>query len=313
MESARRLRRRLDAADVLVCPGAHDALTAKVLDHVGFDAIYMTGYGTSLSRTGHPDAGLITMTEMLANARAIQQRISVPLIADADTGFGNAINLIRTVEEYITAGIAGIQLEDQQFPKRCGHVEGRQVVGAEEAVGKVAAAADTRDAADGDIVIIARTDARGAVDGSVDAAIDRANAFLSVGADVAFVEGLVDLDEARTVAAAVDGPLLYNATGISPLADATTLTEAGFDILLYPGISTRATILAMLDVAEGIRSDGSAAVRELYAAMEDAPIGSLHEFSGFPQIVEWEERYLPEGELQKYEDTLGEFLADDGA
>lgn len=313
MEAAQRLRRRLDGPEVLVCPGAHDALTAKVLDQVGFDAIYMTGYGTSLSRTGHPDVGLITMTEMLANARAIQQTVSVPLIADADTGFGNAINLIRTVEEYITAGIAGIQLEDQQFPKRCGHVEGRQVVSAEEAIGKVSAAVDTRDASEGDIVIVARTDARGAVDGSVETAIDRANAFLAVGADVAFVEGIVDLEEAKTVAAGVDGPLLYNATGISPLADAADLEELGFDIVLYPGISTRATILAMLDVAEGIRGDGSAAVRELYAAMDEAPIGSLHEFSGFPQIVEWEERYLPEGELQKYEHTLGEFLADDGA
>lgn len=189
------LRKRLDHDELLVCPGVHDPLTAAVADAVGFDAIYMTGYGTSLSKTGYPDAGFITMPEMISNAANIQERIDVPLVADADNGYGNATNVVRTVREYIKAGIGAIHLEDQTFPKRCGHTKGRRVIPREEAVGKIAAAADVRDDRAPDFVLIARTDARGTGDGSLDEAVIRANEFLEAGADVAFIEGPTDESE----------------------------------------------------------------------------------------------------------------------
>lgn len=306
MPASTQLRERLECDDILVCPGSHDPLTAKVLDEVGFDALYMTGYGTSLSVTGYPDAGMITMTEMVRNARNIQEHIGVPLIADADNGFGNAVNTVRTVREYIKAGLGGIQLEDQTFPKRCGHVEGRQIVPKEEAVGRVRAAADVRDDRDEDFVIVARTDARGAVDGSLDEAIDRVNSFLDAGADVAFVEGPTEEEEVARVGANVDGHLLYNCTGISPLMGAEELEELGFDILLYPGVCTRTAIIGMYEQAVKMKEEGTSAVGEVYKQMDDLPIGGLHEFSGFPEVVEWEREYLPEEEQEKYDDTLGE-------
>lgn len=310
MRYSTQLRDRLEQEEILICPGSHDPLTARVIDKVGFDAIYMTGYGTSLSSTGYPDAGLVTMTEMVRNARNIQETIDVPLIADADNGFGNAVNTIRTVREYIKADLGGIQIEDQTFPKRCGHVEGRQVINREAAVGKVEAAATVRDDRDEDFVIVARTDALGAVDGTVEEAIERANAFLDVGADVAFVEGPTTKDEVRNVGAEVDGPLLYNCTGISPLMTADELEEAGFDILLYPGVCTRTAIISMYEAAVKMKEEGTEAVGEVYQEMDELPIGGLHEFSGFPQVVEWEEQFLPEEDQEKYEDTLGESISD---
>jgi len=311
MRYSTKLRDRLEEDEILVCPGSHDPLTARVLDKVGFDAIYMTGYGTSLSTIGYPDAGMITMTEMVRNARNIQETVDAPLIADADNGFGNAVNTIRTVREYIKAGLGGIQLEDQTFPKRCGHVEGRQVIEREAAVGKVNAAASVRDDRDEDFVIVARTDALGAVDGTVEKAIDRANAFLEAGADVAFVEGPTTADEVEQVGSSVDGPLLYNCTGISPLMDADELEAAGFDILLYPGVCTRTTIISMYEAAVKMKENKTDAIGEIYEQMDQLPIGGLHQFSDFSQIVDWEEQFLPEEEQEKYEETLGESITDE--
>ena len=186
MRQSTRLRELLKSGETLVVPGCYNALSAKILEKVGFPAVYMTGYGTSLSLLGMPDAGLATMTEMHANARYIANAVDIPLIADSDNGYGNAINVIRTVREYIQTGAAGIHIEDQIIPKRCGHVAGRQVIPMDEAVGKYRAAADARDALDSDFVLIARTDARGAHGGSLDIAIERANAYLSAGAYLAF-------------------------------------------------------------------------------------------------------------------------------
>src|SRR5207344_1915060 len=163
----RRLRELLRSGTSLVVPGCYNALSARILAEVGFPAVYMTGYGTSLSLLGMPDAGLATMTEMHLNARYIANAVAVPVIADADNGYGNAINVMRTVREYIQTGVAGIHLEDQVIPKRCGHVAGRRVIALEEAVGKYRAAARARDEVDPDFVLIARTDARGAHGGSL--------------------------------------------------------------------------------------------------------------------------------------------------
>jgi len=310
MQYATTLRERLGREEILVCPGAHDPLTARVDDMLGFEAVYMTGYGTSLSATGYPDAGFITMPEMVTNARNIQECVDVPVVADADNGFGNAVNLVRTVREFVKAGVGAIQIEDQSFPKRCGHVKGRQVISEREAVGKFEAAADVRDERDSDLVVVARSDARGAVGGSLDDAISRVNAYCDAGADVAFVEGPTDEDEVARIGREVDAPTLYNCTGISPMLDQARLQELGFDVVIYPGLSTRATILSMYHHAERLRERGTSAVADLYDEFADLPFGGFHDFAGFPEVVEWEERYLPPEEQEKYEGTLGEEFED---
>ncbi len=303
------LRERLDRDELLVCPGVHDPLTAAVADAVGFDAIYMTGYGTSVSKTGYPDAGFITMPEMIANAANIQERIDVPLIADSDNGYGNATNVIRTVREYIKAGVGAIHIEDQTFPKRCGHTKGRQVISREEAVGKIAAAADVRDERSPDFVLIARTDARGTGEGSLDEAISRANDFLDAGADVAFVEGPTDKGEIKRIGREVDGPILYNFVGdlgSSPYVELSSLEEWGFDLVLFPIAATLSTIANVYADFAAFADDPVAAMRRIDDEFNAQPVGSLHEFSGFPEVVEWEQRYLPDEEQDKYEGSIGD-------
>jgi 2-methylisocitrate lyase-like PEP mutase family enzyme len=312
--SGSELRARLQDDDVLVCPGVHDPLTAAVADHVGFDAIYMTGYGTSLSKIGYPDAGFITMPEMIENAANIQERISVPLVADSDNGYGNATNVVRTVREYIRAGVGAIHLEDQTFPKRCGHTKGRQVIPEGEAVGKIRAAADVRDERDESFVVIARSDARGTGGGSLDEAIDRVNAYLDAGADVGFVEGPTDADEVRRVGREVDGPALYNFVGdlgTSPYLDLEDLEAWGFDVVIFPILSTLATIANVHAAMETFAADPAAAMRDVDEQFDEAAVGSLHEFSGVPEVVDWEEQYLPETDREKYEGSLGDDLTDE--
>jgi 2,3-dimethylmalate lyase len=308
-DTGRTLRRLLERDEILACPGVHDPLTAAVADSIGFDAIYMTGYGTSLSKTGYPDAGFITMPEMIENAGNIQERIDVPLIADADNGYGNATNVVRTVREYVKAGVGAIHIEDQTFPKRCGHTKGRQVIPREEAVGKVAAAADVRDERGEEFVLIARTDARGTGDGSLDEAIGRANAFLEAGADVAFVEGPTDESELERIGCEVDGPLVYNFVGdlgSSPYVELSTLESLGFDLVLFPIASTLSTIANVHADLEAFAEDPAEAMRDIDDAFTARPVGSLHEFAGFPEVIEWERRYLPDEEQAKYEGSLGD-------
>lgn len=306
MRYSSQLRALIERDEILVCPGAHDALSARALTFDGeFDCVYMTGYGTSVSRAGVPDAGLITMPEMIANANTIQETVDVPIIGDADNGYGNATNVIRTVREYIKTGAGGIHIEDQTFPKRCGHVKGRQLIPKEEAIGKYQAAADVRDERDDDFVIIARTDARGAVGGSLEMAIDRANAYCEAGADVAFVEGPVDEDEIAKVGEEVDAPLLYNFAGISPKLSPGRLEELGFDIVIFPSFSFQAAILSVYNNVKKAQEEGIVGLYEEYeSAFEDVPF-DYHEFAGFPDVVEWEEAYLPEEDADKYKGTVG--------
>jgi len=303
------LRDLLDRDDPLVCPGVHDPLTAAVADQVGFDAIYMTGYGTSLSTIGYPDAGFMTMPEVVENAAHIQERIDVPLVADADNGYGNATNVVRTVREYVKAGAGAIHIEDQTFPKRCGHTTGRQVVSTEEAVGKIRAAADVRDERAEEFVVIARSDARGTGDGSLGEAIERVNAYLDAGADVGFVEGPTDEAELRQVGREVDGPTLYNFVGdlgSSPYVDLASLAEWGFDLVIFPIVSTLSTIASVHADLAAFADDPVAAMRAVDDDFADQPTGDLHEFSGFPEVVDWEDRYLPDEAQEKYEGSLGD-------
>lgn len=305
MRRTTQLRELLKAEETLVVPGCYNALSGKILDQVGFPAVYMTGYGTSLSLLGMPDAGLATMTEMHLNARYIANAVKVPLIADSDNGYGNAINVIRTVREYIQTGTAAIHIEDQIIPKRCGHVAGRLVIPIEEAVGKYRAASDARNELDPDFVIIARTDARGAHGGSLDDAINRANAYLAAGADIAFVEGPTDVDEVKTICKEVDGPIMYNQTGVSPRFSQAQMTDIGIKVTILPGALTRLTIRALYDFSIRMRDEGPLVEEELARELETHPVGDFHTFAGFNQIKEWEEAYLEPETLAKYADSVG--------
>lgn len=300
-----RLRELLAAGPTLFVPGCFDAMSARVIERAGFAAIYMSGYGTSLALTGLPDAGLVTLTEAVANARYIAQAVGVPVIADADNGYGNAINAIRTVREFVAAGVAGIHLEDQAAPKRCGHVAGRQVVPIEEAVGKIRAADDARRQLDPDFVLIARTDARGAAGGSLEEAIRRANAYLETGADLAFIEGPTSVEEVRRIVAEVKGPVFYNMTGVSPRFSLAELRALGIAVCIAPGALLRAALAAMYDLAVALRDEGPLAEARFAERFARHPLGDLHSFAGFDRIREWEARYLGEEAMKKYADSIG--------
>jgi 2-methylisocitrate lyase-like PEP mutase family enzyme len=300
-----RLRELLAAGPTLFIAGCFNAMSARVLEHAGFPAIYMSGYGTSLALTGLPDAGLVTLTEAVANARYIAQAVNVPVIADADNGYGNAVNVIRTVREFIGAGVAAIHLEDQVAPKRCGHVAGRQVIPLEEAIGKIRAADDARRSLDPDFVLIARTDARGASGGSLEEAIRRANAFLAAGADLAFVEGPVSPEEVRRIVAEVKGPVFYNMTGVSPRFSLEDMRALGIAVCIAPGALMRAALAAMHDLAVAMRDQGPLAEARFIAQFARHPLGDLHTFAGFDRIRAWEREYLGEEAMQKYAGSVG--------
>jgi len=305
MKKTTRLRALLKEGKTLFVPGCYNALSGRILDKVGFPAIYMTGYGTSLSLLGLPDCGLATMTEMHMNARYIANAVEAPVIADSDNGYGNAINVIRTMREYIQTGVAAIHIEDQIIPKRCGHVAGRQVIPIEEACGKYRAADYARREIDPDFVLIARTDARGAHGGTLDDAINRANAYLDAGADMAFVEGPVDVGEVQRVCAEVKGPILYNQTGVSPRFTQDELQALGIAVVIAPGTTMRATMQVVYDLAVAMREDGPAAEKRFIEEFENHPIGDFHTFAGFDQIMAWEKEFLGEAELVKYADSVG--------
>jgi 2-methylisocitrate lyase-like PEP mutase family enzyme len=234
-------------------PGAYDTLTARLVEQAGFEAVYLTGGGYSRA-SGYPDLGLLTVVE---NARFIGltvETVGIPVIADADTGYGNAINVIRTVREYEKSGVAGFHMEDQVAPKKCGHYDGKEVISKAEMVGKIKAAVDTR--RDADMVIIARSDAR-AIEG-LDAAIDRVNAYLEAGADVGFVEAPQTVDELRVVGRSVNGPNLVNVFegGKTPMLAARELGEMGFRLGIYPSQTHRAAIRAAQRVLAVLKEDG---------------------------------------------------------
>lgn len=233
MRKTTELRNLLKQPGIIVAPGAHNAFTAKIIEQTGgFQAVYMTGSGTAMSLIGEPDIGLLTMTEMVTQGHNIANAVSLPVIADADTGYGNAINVIRTVKEYEKAGVAAIHIEDQVTPKKCGHFEGKQVVSESEMVGKIKAAVDSRE--DSDFVIIARTDARAVL--GLDEAIKRSLAYLNAGADAIFVEAPQSLEELNIIARSISAPLLVNMDEgtKTPLLTVRELEEMGYKIVIFP-------------------------------------------------------------------------------
>ncbi len=245
MTPGARLRELLAGEALVVAPGAYDCLTARMVEQAGFPAVYMTGAGTAAS-LGYPDYGLVTMSEMAANAARIAAAVAAPVIADADTGFGNELNVVRTVREYAAAGVAGLHIEDQVFPKRCGHLDAKQVIGAEAFVSKVRAAAENRP--DPDLVLIARTDARAVL--GLEEAVERANLALQAGADVAFVEAPQTLEELAEVPRRVEGPCLLNvvAAGKTPDIGLSQAAELGYRLAIVP-VLVLAALLAAGDAA----------------------------------------------------------------
>jgi len=232
MTRCQQLRQLINRKHGLVVPGAYDGVSAKLVERAGFPVAYMTGYGVSASRLGLPDMGFAGLGEMADQARNMAGAVSIPLIADADTGYGNALNVRRTVALYESAGVAGLHLEDQQMPKRCGHLAGKLVVSAEEFAAKIQAAVEAR--TDPDFVIIARTDAI-AVNG-LDDALRRAEAAVRAGADMLFVEAPTTEEQIERVARAFDTPLLFNYApgGRSPLPPFARLRELGYAVILLP-------------------------------------------------------------------------------
>jgi len=234
-------------------PGAYDTLTAMLVEQAGFEAVYLTGGGYSRAN-GYPDLGLLTLSENVRFIGLTVEAVGLPVIADGDTGYGNAINVIRTVREYEKSGVAAFHIEDQVSPKKCGHYEGKEVISCAEMVGKIQAAADTR--RDPDLVIIARSDAR-AIEG-LQAAIDRVNSYLEAGADVGFVEAPQNVEELRVVAREVHGPALVNVFegGRTPMLPARELETMGFRLGIYPSQTHRAAIRAAQRVLAALKEDG---------------------------------------------------------
>src|SRR5689334_11266635 len=253
MRSTTRLRELLTNPGMIVAPGAYDALSARLIAQAGFQAVYMTGFGTAASALGQPDVGLLTMSEMVSRAAALAAVAgNVPLIADADTGYGNPINVGRTIREYERAGVAALHIEDQVWPKKCGHMEGKQVISMQEMVQKIHAAAEARQ--DPDFVIIARTDAN-AVNGFEDA-LQRSKAYREAGADVLFIEAPRSLTELSTIAQTFpDVPLLFNwaESGKTPLLSLTEIRTLGFKLIIFPVSLLFAATHSMLKLLEVLK------------------------------------------------------------
>ena len=285
-EPGQSLRRLLESREMVLAPGCYDALGARLVEEAGFSAAYMTGFGTAASWLGRPDVGLMTLSEMTDNARRIAHAVDIPVIADADTGYGNPINVIRTVHEYEAAGVAAIHIEDQVTPKKCGHMEGKQLIPTREMAAKVAAAVAARRSSD--LLIIARTDAR-AVEG-LEGALERARHYREAGADVLFVEAPQSTDEIETIAGTfADVPLLFNYAegGKTPPVTHQFLRDLGFSLVIFPISTLLAATAAIRAVLSEIKTNGSP-VDVLPSMLR---FDEFLEFIGMSEIRELERRF----------------------
>lgn len=284
--AAAKLKRLIAGPDLAVMPGVADALNARLVKSEGFEAIYMTGAGTSATRLGMPDVGLLSMNEMVDNAARIADASGLPLLADADTGWGGPLNVRRAVQAYERAGVAGMHLEDQEWPKRCGHLAGKAVIPLEDMVAKIKAAVDAR--VDPDFQIVARTDAL-AVEGW-QAMLDRAHAFEEAGADVLFLEAMTTMEQLREAPKLFEKPLLYNmaSSGKTPFLPTAEIEAMGFGCVIYPNFVVLAAIPAIQRTLRHLKQTGDVA-----GLVED--IVSFQEFfdlMGMDEVKALEERYV---------------------
>ena len=250
-----RLRKLLARDEILMAPGAHDALTARIAEVCGFEAVYMTGAGTVNTQLGMPDHSIITLTEMVHNAARLAGATTLPIVSDADTGYGGVLNVMRTIQEFQQAGIAGVHIEDQVMPKRCGHLKGKEIIPIEEMTGKIRAACHAR--TDPDFLIIARVDARAPL--GFDEAVRRGKAYMEAGADMIFPEALESEEELRDFARQLSAPLLANMTeyGKTPYLTAARFQDMGYRMVIYPVSAMRVAIKAIYELFTEIRRTGT--------------------------------------------------------
>ena len=281
--NARALRGLIAKGEFILAPGVYDGISARVADTMGFPALYMTGYGATASMLGLPDAGLATYSDMLGRAEMICSVIKTPLIADADTGYGGLLNVQRTVRGYEAAGVAAIQIEDQEMPKKCGHTPGRRVVPAEDMVLKLRVAADAR--RDEATLIVARTDARTAH--GLDEALRRARLYEEAGADIIFVESPESEEELERIGKEVSKPLLANMVefGKTPRVEAGNLNKWGFDLAIYPVLGLSVAAEAMRQSWEHLRAAGTS------NGMNLPQYRGIHELMGFAEVWDFEKKW----------------------
>jgi len=289
------LRALLKRPGLIIAPGVYDALSARICEMVGFEAVSHSGYGTAAATLGQPDIGLLDMTEMARQVGSVANAVQIPVLGDADTGFGNAVNAYRTVQEYIRAGAAGLFIEDQVLPKRCGHMRGKQVISTQEMLGKLKAAMDARDERDPDFVIMCRTDAI-AVNGFEDA-LDRAKAAVDLGVDMLFVEAMETREQMERVGREIRVPLMLNFVegGRTPLMTYKEAEDLGFKYVVPALTALMAAAKGMYDVMRRVREEG----------VSDAYLDRLFSFQEFARIVHMErfrrmeDAYLPSDVLDE--------------
>ncbi|MBI4591338.1 MAG: oxaloacetate decarboxylase [Candidatus Rokubacteria bacterium] len=288
LRTTTRLRHLLKRQGAVVAPGVYDCVSAKLAERAGYEMALLTGAGVAASLLGVPDVGLLTLSELTVQARNICRATNLPVLADADTGYGNAINVMRTVRELEEAGVAGLFIEDQVTPKRCGHFEGKELISLEEMAGKIRAAREAR--RDPDLILMARTDAREVL--GLEEAIRRARAYVAAGADMIFIEAPHTAEELRQIARAVDVPQLANLVegGKTPLVSVGELGAMGFKVVSFSGSLQRAAIWAMTDFLDVLKKEQS--VASLYPGRV-VSLGERSDLLGLPAFYELERRFLP--------------------
>jgi 2-methylisocitrate lyase-like PEP mutase family enzyme len=312
MKTTRILRKKLNnwKQKPIVAPGVHDPYCARIAEKLGFDILYMGGAATSMSKLGMADFGLATATEVQANARYITSITDLPLIADSDNGYGNALNTMRTVKDYIRAGVAGIHIEDQVIPKRCGHLKGKMVVSIDEMVGKIKAAKKVIREEDPDFVLIARTDARGAVGGGIDDAVQRLKACWKAGADLVFADGLTSEEELATICRETGAPTVFHPTAISPRLSVAECHKMGVALMIYPFASVHAMSVAVWDFLEQLKKEDTLAQVKFERKYKDHPLSDLRklfDLGGLKELQSYEREFIPAEEVKaKYgKQTVG--------
>ena len=283
----RTLKQTLSAGEFIVAPGVFEMISARIADQMGFNALYMTGYGATASYLGLPDAGIAAYSEMVDCAKRIASGTTPPLIADADTGYGGLLNVHRTVQGYEAAGVQGVQIEDQVTPKKCGHTLGREVVSLEEMVQKIQVACDARQT--DETLIIARTDSR--TDHGLDEALQRGKAFAEAGADVVFIESPESEEELKIIGAEIDALLLANMVpnGRTPIVTSQTLKEWGFNIAIYPNSGFSPVAETLRQAYSHLHENGTTIGTEV-RTYEDGN-RSMHELMGFQEVWDFEKKW----------------------